>query len=183
MEARAQLFGHPIHQMLIVFPLGLLAMGVIFDLVYFATDDQIFAAVAYWMLVAGIVGGVLAAPFGLADWLKIPRGTRAKRVGALHGAGNAVILLLFLSSVLLRDEAMAVPPSSAYVCSFLGFLMAPFTAWLGGELVAPMRGVRHVQLAVDDLVPNAFPPRKLVEILRREAEGSWHRVAPREIDV
>jgi uncharacterized membrane protein len=135
MEARAKLFGHPVHQMLIVFPLGLLAMGVIFDLVYFATDDQIFSAVAYWMLVAGIVGGALAAPFGFIDWLAIPRGTRAKRIGALHGGGNAVILLLFLSSVALREDAMAVPPDIAYACSFLGFLMAPLTAWLGGELV------------------------------------------------
>ena len=135
MEARAKLFGHPVHQMLIVFALGLLAMGVIFDLVYFATEDQIFSGVAYWMLVAGLVGGALAAPFGFIDWLAIPRGTRAKRIGALHGGGNAVILLLFLSSVLLREDAMAVPPDSAYVCSFLGFLMAPLTAWLGGELV------------------------------------------------
>ena len=51
MEARAKLLGHPIHQMLIVFPLGLLAMGVIFDLVYFGTDEGVFAAVAYWTAV------------------------------------------------------------------------------------------------------------------------------------
>ncbi len=135
MQAKAKLLGHPVHQMLIVFPLGLLAMGVIFDLIYLGTETQIYGAVAYWMLVAGIVGGLVAAPFGFIDWLAIPRGTRAKRVGALHGGGNVVIVLLFLCSVLLRDDAMAVPPASAYVFSFLGFLMAPLTAWLGGELV------------------------------------------------
>ena len=73
MEARARLLGHSIHQMLIVFPLGLLAMGVIFDLIFFGADNEIFSAVAYWMIVAGIVGALAAAPFGFADWLKIPR--------------------------------------------------------------------------------------------------------------
>jgi uncharacterized membrane protein len=121
--------------MLIVFPLGLLAMGVIFDLVHFGTDDPMFAYVAFWMMVSGVVGGLLAAPFGFLDWLKIPAGTRAKRVGALHGGGNLVVVLLFVASILLRPDRGANPPDAAYVCSFLGATLALFTAWLGGELV------------------------------------------------
>src|SRR5262245_52793614 len=85
MEAKAKLFGHSIHQMLIVFPLGLLGMGVVFDVVYLSTHDEVFTAVAYWMMVAGIAGGLVAAPFGLIDWLAIPSGTRAKAVGGAHG--------------------------------------------------------------------------------------------------
>ena len=135
MEARARLFGHPVHQMLIVFPLGLLATAVVFDLVYFGTDDPVFATVAYWLLVAGVIGGLLAAPFGFADWLKIPPDTRAKRIGAMHGGGNLVVTLLFLASVWLRNDAELPPPASAYVCSFLGAGLALVTAWLGGELV------------------------------------------------
>ncbi|HEX6637255.1 MAG TPA: DUF2231 domain-containing protein [Steroidobacteraceae bacterium] len=135
MEARAKMMGHPVHQMFIVFPLGLLGMSVIFDFVYFGTDDMLFSVVAYWMMVAGIVGGLVAAPFGLIDWSAIPRGTRAKRIGAMHGLGNVIVLLLFLGSVLLRDGAEAPPPTAAYVCSFLGVLLSLATAWLGGELV------------------------------------------------
>jgi uncharacterized membrane protein len=135
MKARAQLLGHPIHQMLVVFPVGLLGMSVIFDLVYFATDEQIFSVVAFWMMVSGVVGGLLAAPFGLIDWFAIPAGTRAKRVGAMHGLGNVVVLLLFVGSLALRDDAMAVPPTAAYLCSFAGLALALVTAWLGGELV------------------------------------------------
>jgi uncharacterized membrane protein len=107
----------------------------VFDLVFRFSGDAVFAAVAYWMIVAGLVGGALAAPFGLIDWLAIPRGTRAKTVGAVHGAGNAVVLVLFLSSALLRNEAMAAPGVAAYVCSFAGLSLALFTGWLGGELV------------------------------------------------
>src|SRR4051812_48454655 len=135
MEAKAKLLGHPVHQMLIVFPLGLLAMGMIFDLVFFATDGAEFATVAYWMMVAGVVGGLLAAPFGFIDFLGIPRGTRARRVGALHGGGNLVVTVLFLVSVWLRTNASIPPPAAAYVCSFAGAALALFTAWLGGELV------------------------------------------------
>ena len=135
MEAKAKLFGHSIHQMLIVFPLGLLGMGVVFDLVFMNTQDQIFAAVAYWMMVAGIVGGLAAAPFGLIDWLGIPKGTRAKKVGAVHGLGNVIVLALFALSVWLRGEENVAPTNAAYVCSFFGVLLALFTGWLGGELV------------------------------------------------
>lgn len=135
MDAKAKLLGHPIHQMLIVFPLGLLAMGVIFDLIFFGTDNAMFAAVAYWMMVAGIVGGLLAAPFGFIDWMSIPPDTRAKRIGALHGGGNLVVTLLFIASVWLRGDDQAVPPTLAYVCSFVAAILALFTAWLGGELV------------------------------------------------
>ena len=45
---------------------------------------------------AGIVGGLLAAVFGLIDWLAIPKDTRARRIGAWHGGGNVVIVLLFV---------------------------------------------------------------------------------------
>jgi uncharacterized membrane protein len=135
MEARAKFMGHPIHQMLIVFPLGLLGMSVVFDLVFLATETQIFSAVAYWMMVAGVASGLLAAPFGFVDWRAIPAGTRAKRVGAMHGLGNVIVLLLFVGSLLLREGDRAIPPASAYVCSFLAVGLALVTAWLGGELV------------------------------------------------
>jgi uncharacterized membrane protein len=135
MESKAKLLGHPIHQMLIVFPLGLLATAVIVDIVYFASDALIFAEVSYYLVIAGIIGGALAAPFGLIDWLAIPRGTRAKRIGAMHGGGNVVVLLLFLGSALLRAELPSEAPALAYVCSFLGAAIALVTAWLGGELV------------------------------------------------
>lgn len=135
MESRAKLLGHPIHQMLIVFPLGLLATAVIIDIVYFASRALIFAEVSYYLVIAGLIGGVVAAPFGFVDWLAIPRGTRAKRVGALHGSGNVVVLLLFLGSALLRADLPSEPPALAYVCSFAGAALALVTAWLGGELV------------------------------------------------
>ena len=135
MESRAKIFGHPVHQMLIVFPLGLLATSVIFDILYLITGYTSLSLVAYWLLVAGIIGGLVAAPFGAIDWLTIPEGTRAKRVGVLHGGGNVVVLLLFALSWYIRGRAEATPGAMAYVCSMLGAGLALWTGWLGGELV------------------------------------------------
>jgi uncharacterized membrane protein len=135
MESKAKLLGHPVHQMLVVFPLGLLGTAVVFDAVHLATESAPLAGVAYWMIVAGLIGGVLAAPFGTVDWLAIPAGTRAKRVGAMHGGGNVLVLLLFAASWWLRRETPLEPPAAAMLLSLAGLMLASVTAWLGGELV------------------------------------------------
>jgi uncharacterized membrane protein len=135
MESRAKLFGHPIHQMLIVFPLGLLAMALVFDVLFLTTGDSYWAASSYAMISAGILSGFLAAPFGFIDWLGIPAGTRAKRVGALHGAGNLFVLVLYSMSWAMRGAEPGAPAPMAFIFSFVGGLIALFTGWLGGELV------------------------------------------------
>jgi len=135
MESRAKLLGHPIHQMLIVFPLGLLAMALVFDIIHLATNVGYWSEVAYWMIAAGLIGGLLAAPFGFIDWLAIPAGTRAKRIGAWHGGGNVVVVLLYAASWWFRRTNPQGPMMLAYVLSFGGGLIALVTGWLGGELV------------------------------------------------
>jgi uncharacterized membrane protein len=135
MESRAKLFGHPIHPMLIVFPLGLLAMALIFDVIHLSTGNGYWSEVSYWMIAAGIISGLVAAPFGLIDWLGIPTGTRAKRIGAWHGGGNLIVVLLYAASWWLRRPAPQEPMMFAYVLSFCGGVIALFTGWLGGELV------------------------------------------------
>ena len=135
MESRAKLLGHPIHQMLIVFPLGLLAMAVIFDLLSIGLRNPYWSEIAFWMIAAGVVTGLLAAPFGAIDWLAIPSGTRAWRIGALHGGGNVIVVLLFAGSWLLRREAPGAPEALALALSFAGAGLALVTGWLGGELV------------------------------------------------
>ena len=71
MEARAKLFGHPIHQMLIVFPLGVLGMSLFFDLIALATSRPGLLQASFYMIAAGIVAGLAAAVFGLIDFLGV----------------------------------------------------------------------------------------------------------------
>lgn len=135
MEARARLLGHPVHQMLIVLPLGLLGGAVLFDLLFLATGGTQWYLVAYWLLPVGVLSGLLAAVFGLADWTKIPAGTRARRVGLLHGAGNVGVVALFAASWLLRGDALSEPGLPAIALSLAGGGLSLVTGWLGGELV------------------------------------------------
>jgi uncharacterized membrane protein len=134
MESHAKLLGHPVHPMLIVFPLGLLATAVGFDVVGLVQGDASWFQISFWMIAAGIVGGLLAAVFGLIDWLAIPRGTRAKSIGLLHGGTNLVVVLLFIGSWWMRRGTNA-PNTFALTLSFVGVVLALVGGWLGGELV------------------------------------------------
>lgn len=140
MESHAKLFGHPIHPMLIVFPLGLLATAVIFDVLYAFTGNADLATFSFWAILAGVIGGLLAAIFGFIDWLGLPGDTRAKRIGAYHGVGNLLVVGLFLLSLGARWTRPAYQPDVApLLFALLGAAVALVTAWLGGELVFRLR--------------------------------------------
>jgi len=137
MESRVKILGHPLHQMLIVFPLGLLVTSVIFDgIYYFGSHSPRWAEVSYWMIVAGLIGALVAAVPGWIDWFAIPSGTRAKAIGLWHGLGNTFgVVVLFGVSWFLRRDTPEAPPQLALLLSLCGVLVGAVTGWLGGELV------------------------------------------------
>jgi uncharacterized membrane protein len=135
MESKAKFLGHPIHPMLIVFPLGLLATAVAFDIVGLSKGDSSWFGISFWMIAGGIIGGVLASVFGVIDWWAIPSGTRAKAIGLWHGVGNVLVILLFIVSWFLRSADPANPGAAALALSFIAVSLALVTGWLGAELV------------------------------------------------
>lgn len=170
MESRAKLFGHAIHPILIVYPLGLLSAAVIFDVIYLLTANPTWTTVSFWMIAAGIIGGLLAAIFGLIDYLAIPSGTRAKRIGLLHGLVNLGVMILFIGSWLLRRNSPEVPSTLAFALSFAGVGAALLGGWLGGELVERL-GVGVTPGA------NLNAPNSLTHSARETAQASG-REAP-----
>lgn len=135
MESRAKAFGHAIHPILIVFPLGLLGTAAIFDALYLITANSTLLTASFWMLVAGIIGGLLAAVFGLIDYLNIPTGTRAKSIGLYHALVNVGAIILFALALWLRWDTPTTPALIALICSFAGLGFALVGSWFGGELV------------------------------------------------
>jgi len=143
--------GHSIHPVLIVFPLGLLSTAVIFDIIYLINGNRDFNIASAYAMAAGIIGGLVAAVFGLVDWLAVPEGTRARQVGLLHGVGNVVVVVLFAVSWLLRANNVAWEPNAgALIFGFVGLVVAAVSGWLGGELVE-----RHGIGVHEDASPDA----------------------------
>lgn len=136
MESRLKVLGHPVHPMLITFPVGLLVTAVLFDIIDALGGPSLLGEVAYWNIVAGLVGGVLAATAGAFDLLAIPAGTRAKRIGIFHALVNTGAILLFAGVWAVRmgaDQRGAGGGLLAIEVVALGVLS--LGAWFGGELV------------------------------------------------
>jgi uncharacterized membrane protein len=134
-ESKAKIMGHPIHPILIPFPLGLLSTSVVFDVVDLLTGDEKWSKISFWMIAAGVIGGLAAAVFGLIDWLAIPSGTRARAVGMWQGATNVVMVTLFIVSWVLRADAPGDPGTLAIILSFVAVGLASLGGFLGRELV------------------------------------------------
>jgi uncharacterized membrane protein len=172
MESKVKLAGHPVHPMLIVFPLGLLYTAVVFDIIYLVTSAVRWTEVAYYLIGAGVIGGLAAAIPGWLDWWAIPGRTRAKRVGLVHGVGNVLVVGLFALSWVLRRPNSALPPTGAIVAGVLGVVLVSATAWLGGELV------ERLGVGVDDGA-NLDAPNSLSELpATARARAGDRRTAP-----
>lgn len=121
-----------------VFPAGLFATAVILDIVYLLTGRGGFATAAGYIIGTGLVAGLAAAVFGLVEWVAIPPGTRARRVGMWHGTASVLVVLLFTASWLFRLFHQWVPNAAALICGFAGLGLAGVTGWLAGEPVNPV---------------------------------------------
>jgi uncharacterized membrane protein len=135
MESKAKLLGHPVHPMLVTFPLGLFGTALLFDLLRLGGGGEGFSIAAFYMIAAGIVFGLAAAVFGLVDYLAIPRGTRAKTIGAFHGTANVALVGLQIISWGIRYAEPTRSMGGAVAFSALAVALALVSGWLGGELV------------------------------------------------
>lgn len=155
MESRAKLFGHPVHQMLVTLPIGAFGLSVVSDALHTVGSQRKYSDAATVALDFGLVSAAAAIPFGLVDWLAIPPGTRARRVGLWHAVGNAVMLGLFGTSRWLRAKGDV---RSAKMVSGGAFMLGGVTAWLGGELVDRYGiGVKELPVGAGEPQPSSMP--------------------------
>ena len=136
MDSRLRIANQAVQPVLVMFPLGLFAMAVLFDLGNVFGGPDILGALAYWNLVAGLVGGVFAAAASAVDLMFVRNGTPEKRAGVLQGLVNMGVLLVFAVILMLR---MGTPDRVAggglVAVELLALAGAVFGAWYGGELV------------------------------------------------
>ncbi|MDX2100596.1 MAG: DUF2231 domain-containing protein [Leptolyngbyaceae cyanobacterium bins.59] len=127
--------GHPLHPLIVTFPIAFLTSVLLTDGVYWLTKDDFWARASLWLLIGGILTGVLAAVTGMSDFLRIKR-VRKRSAGWAHMVLNVAALSLSLISLLLRwrDYTGAILPTglilSVIVAGALGL-----SGWYGAELV------------------------------------------------
>ncbi|WP_426434381.1 DUF2231 domain-containing protein [Bradyrhizobium genosp. P] len=134
-HSTARIALHPIHAMLVPFPIVCFVGALLTDIAYWRTAEMMWADFSAWLLFAGLIMGGLAALAGLIDLLG-SRGVRRLAPAWYHMIGNVVVLLLalFNSFVHSRDAWTSVVPTGL-VLSALTVLVMLFTGWLGGEMV------------------------------------------------
>ena len=137
MQTPASIGRHPIHPMLVVFPLGLFFTATVFDIVTLMTGSSVSRTVAFYMILAGIIGGLAAAVPGFVDYLSL-RGPAAV-TATWHMALNLIVMAFFIVSLLLRTRwgEQWVPAGSSLpqALSIVGSLVLIAGGWLGGHLV------------------------------------------------
>ena len=134
MSSRASIKGHPIHPMLVVFPIGLWTFSLVADLVYeWGLGNQTWSVLAYYTMIGGLVGALLAAVPGLIDLVAI-RDPKTKRIGIAHMVINLVAVALYATNIYLRSTP-GYDTKLPIALSVLGIGLLSVSGWLGGELV------------------------------------------------
>jgi uncharacterized membrane protein len=135
LRSTAQIAGHPIHPMLVPFPIVCFVGALVTDIAYWSTAQMMWADFSAWLLVIGMIMGGLAAIAGLTDFLG-NRLIRAQPPAWPHMVGNIVMLLVALLNTLVhtRDAWTSVVPTGL-ILSVITVLILPFTGWLGWSMV------------------------------------------------
>lgn len=142
-RSTARIAGHPIHPMLVPFPIAFFTGALVTDIAYWRTENIVWSDFSSWLIAGGLVMGGLAALFGLIDFLS-QRRIRAQAPAWPHALGNIVVLLLALLNAFVhsRDGWTSVMPWGLTLSAVVVALMC-VTGWLGWSLVYRHRvGVR-----------------------------------------
>ncbi len=131
----ARVAGHPIHPMLVPFPIACFVGVLVTDLAYWRTADMMWADFSAWLLVAGLVMGTLAAITGLIDFFS-DRLVRAQWPAWPHMLGNVLVMLLSLLNAFVhsRDAWTSVVPTGLIISAVVVLILL-FTGWFGWSMV------------------------------------------------
>ena len=139
MASPASFNGHPIHPMIIPFPIALWVFSLIADIIYVWRGNPVWRDwIAFYALLGGIIGAAVAAVPGLIDWLSLTDKAVVK-IANWHARLNVIALIVFAVSFYLRTTSGASLISGSYTIpvalSVLGVILITISGWLGGEMV------------------------------------------------
>lgn len=135
MKSKASIKGHSIHPILIAFPVAFFTGTLIFDILALVLDESSFWQTGYYMEIAGVISGLIAAVPGTIDYFfTVPPKSSARKRAATHGILNVLLVIIFLIAWLIRrheDASVTV----IIGLEVLGVILLIITGWMGGTLV------------------------------------------------
>ena len=139
MESRLKLFGHPIHTMVVGFPIGLYTTALACDALYLVLNDAFWFRMAYWAIVFGLVTHLAAIATGLPDFLAIMRERNlARRPATSHVIFGVSLLVVQVLNIAVRNAgdlpaggSIAMP----LIVNIIAVTLTSVQGWYGGELV------------------------------------------------
>lgn len=191
MNTKASVAGHPIHPMLVAFPIGLYGVTIATLLAFFATHDSFFFRAAMTANIAGVAMALVAAVPGFIDFLGLQKGSRTRTVGLQHAAANLTALALFAISASLLytrwsnrevvDGTLVLDAALPLAIALLGFVSTVIAGGLGWSLVQTHHvGVKPKYIPFQAVSPRAVTvdddDDELMETPTYTTSG-WHSTA------
>lgn len=131
-------FRHPVHTWLVHFPIGLFMLSFALDLyTWFRDFSSTVVEAAYYSMAVGVVMALVAAVFGLVDYLDIRRDHPGKATATWHMLINIVVILLYLVNTYARAEHVdeMKTPLPLFLMSLAGVSLISLSGYLGGRMV------------------------------------------------
>lgn len=137
MASKASIAGHPIHPMLVAFPIGLWVTSFALDIWFYFDRNTSWLLVSKFMIAAGCLGAIAAAIPGIIDWTGL-KDRRVVKLANWHARLNIAALVVFAISLYFRmriggdmvGNRLTIP----FLLSFLGVVLIGISGWLGGEM-------------------------------------------------
>ncbi|HET6276358.1 MAG TPA: DUF2231 domain-containing protein [Candidatus Cybelea sp.] len=132
MQGKAQIAGHPLHPMLVTVPIGCFVAAVAADIISIWQGPVFWAPMSTWLILFGVISGVVAAFFGFVDYISAPMSVRAKSIAAWHMTFNLAAIVIFGWACAIRflDHTSV----AGYALTALGIVLIGAAGWLGGEV-------------------------------------------------
>jgi uncharacterized membrane protein len=182
MQSRLRIAGHGMQPLLLMFPLGLFWMAFVLDLATLLGAPALLGTAAFWNLVAGLGGGLLATLAAVADAVSAT-GPATARIFVLALLLDVGVLIVYAVLTLMRvREPDRTTSGSLLTVEFTGLAAAAFSAWFSGRLAAPgapvsdrpHRSAAAVPTTLHQLLNDPLPPPRRPERADREP---WQRTA------
>ncbi|HYE54081.1 MAG TPA: DUF2231 domain-containing protein, partial [Chitinophagaceae bacterium] len=174
MKSKAHIKGHPIHPILICFPIAFFVGTLLFDIAGLITGSYPMHQLAFYMQITGVGAALLAAVPGIIDYIfTVPPNSSAKKRGARHGLINGTVVIIFTLIWFYKQNANA-SVTLIIVAEVVGVILLTIAGWMGGTLVY------RNQIGVD---PRYAEAGKWKELYLRNVKGQVEVAAADELKV